>query len=73
MAAWIVPRDGAELTPDAIRAYCQGKITHYKIPEYVAIVESLPRTATYKVKKHILCQQAIAELGLGSIAGIETA
>jgi len=73
VAAWIVPREDAVLTADAIRAYCQGKITHFKIPEYVAIVKSLPRTATYKVKKHVLRQQAIAELGLGSVAATETA
>jgi fatty-acyl-CoA synthase len=73
VAAWIVPREGAALTSEAIRTHCQGRITHYKVPEYVAIVKTLPRTATYKVKKHVLRQQAIDELGLGSIAGIETA
>ncbi len=29
------------------------------------IVESLPRTVTGKIRKHVLKEQAIGELGLG--------
>ncbi len=73
VAAWIVPRDGAELTAGAVQEFCRGKITHFKIPQHIAIVSALPRTVTGKVRKHILKEQAIAELGLGDVARIETA
>ena len=73
VAAWVVPRAGASLAPEDITAYCRGRITHFKIPEHVAIVPALPRTVTGKVRKHVLKDQAILELGLGDVAAIETA
>jgi fatty-acyl-CoA synthase len=73
VAAWIVRRAGTSIAPEAIRSYCKGQISHYKIPEYVAIVEALPRTSTGKVRKHELRDQTIVDLGLGDVAAIETA
>jgi len=73
VAAWIVPRAGATLSAEAIGACCRGQITHFKVPQHVAIVQSLPRTVTGKVRKHVLKDQAIAELGLGDVAAIQTA
>ncbi len=73
VAAWIVLRPGASLSPEDIGAYCRGKITHFKIPQHIEIVPALPRTVTGKVRKHVLRDQAITELGLSDVAGIETA
>jgi fatty-acyl-CoA synthase len=73
VAAWVVPRTGAELSSGSVQAYCKGQITHYKVPEFVTIAGSLPKTVTGKVRKHVLRDQAIAELGLGDVAAIETA
>jgi fatty-acyl-CoA synthase len=73
VAAWVVLRSGASLTPEDVRSYCKGQITHYKIPEVVTVTQSLPRTVTGKVRKHVLREQAIADLGLGHVAAIETA
>lgn len=49
--AFVVPRDGREVTPDAIRAWCRQTIARHKLPRYVAVVESLPETANGKVRK----------------------
>ena len=73
VAAWVVPRAGVLLTTEEVRNFCKGQITHFKIPEYVAISAALPRTVTGKVRKHVLREQAIIELGLESVAAIETA
>jgi fatty-acyl-CoA synthase len=73
VAAWVVPRTGASLSSDSVQAYCKGQITHYKVPEHVTITGSLPKTVTGKVRKHVLREQAISELGLGDVAAIETA
>ncbi len=73
VAAWIVPRAGAAVSPESILNYCKGRITHFKIPQHIAIVESLPRTVTGKVRKHVLKAEAIDELGLGEVAAIPTA
>ena len=73
VGAWVVPKSGANLTPDELKRYCQGQIAHFKIPQYIMIVESLPRTVTGKIRKHVLKEQSIQELGLGDAARIETA
>ncbi len=61
------------MTSDELKRYCQGQIAHFKIPQYVIIVESLPRTVTGKIRKHVLKEAAIDELGLGDAARVETA
>ena len=73
VAAWVVAKSGAALTADELKQYCQGQIAHFKVPRYVMIVESLPRTVTGKIRKHVLKEQAIGELGLEGVAKIETA
>ncbi|HWK25354.1 MAG TPA: AMP-binding protein [Solirubrobacter sp.] len=70
LMAWIVTRGGAELDRDAVVAYCQGRIAHYKVPRYVRVVSEFPMTVTGKVQKFKLREQAISELGL---AEVETA
>jgi len=73
VAAWVVLKAGATVQPDEVKQYCQGQIAHFKIPQYVTIVESLPRTVTGKIRKHVLRDHAIDELGLKGAAEIETA
>jgi fatty-acyl-CoA synthase len=70
LMAWVIPRAGASLNDDAIRAFCQGRIAHYKIPRYVKTVDAFPMTVTGKVQKFKMREQAIDELGLaGSAVG----
>jgi fatty-acyl-CoA synthase len=73
VAAWVVPRQDAGLTAEEVRTFCQGQIAHYKIPSRVFLVDSLPRTVTGKVRKHLLRDQAIHQLGLEDVASIPTA
>ena len=57
------------LTAEEVREYCQGKIAHFKIPQYVRIVESFPMTVTGKVQKFRIRQMEIEALGLeGQVA-----
>jgi fatty-acyl-CoA synthase len=65
LMAWVQRREGASVTEDELRAYCQGRIAHYKVPRYVKFVTSFPMTVTGKVQKFLMRQQAMAELGLG--------
>ena len=37
LAAWVIVRDGATVSDDELRDYCQGKIAHYKIPRYITL------------------------------------
>ena len=71
--AWIVPREGAAVTDDDVRRYCEGRIAHYKVPRHVKLVAEFPMTVTGKVQKYKMREQAIAELGLRRAAGTRTA
>ncbi len=56
-----------------MRAYCQGKIAHYKVPRYVHLADEFPMTVTGKVQKYKMREASIELLGLQAAAGIETA
>ena len=73
LMAWIVPRAGATLDTEAVRAFCQGRIAHYKVPRYVKVVDGFPMTVTGKVQKFKMREQAIDELDLGAAASARTA
>ncbi|UUY46660.1 AMP-binding protein [Streptomyces yangpuensis] len=67
LMAWVRMRDGAEpLTPDTVRAYCAGRLAHFKIPRYVHVVEEFPMTVTGKVRKVEMRQEALRLLELPS-------
>ncbi len=51
ICAWIKVKDGQAVTEEDIRAFCQGRITHYKIPRDVQFVDSFPMTVTGKAQK----------------------
>jgi len=73
VGAWVVAKSGETVTADELRQYCEGQIAHFKIPRYILVVENLPRTVTGKIRKHVLQERAIGELGLTEAARIETA
>jgi fatty-acyl-CoA synthase len=52
LMAWIRLRPGAdELTVEALRSFCQGKLAHYKIPRYLHHTDEFPMTVTGKIRK----------------------
>lgn len=71
--AFIRLKPGETMTEDEVRAYCEGKIAHYKIPKYIKFVDEYPMTASGKVQKYKLREMAIRELGLEAASDIETA
>jgi fatty-acyl-CoA synthase len=54
VCACIRLKEGAEMTVEEIRAFCDGRIAHYKIPRYVAFLDAFPMTVTGKVQKYLL-------------------
>jgi len=58
VGAFIIPRDGVELSTETVRAFCKGKIAWFKIPRYVALVEAFPLTASGKIQKYKLREMA---------------
>ena len=60
--AFVVPKPGAELSPDAILAWCREKMANYKVPRVVELVDALPMNATGKVTKFALRERAASKL-----------
>ena len=52
--AVVVASNGHEVTIEALRATCEGKLARYKHPKHLAIVESFPRNVTGKISKPAL-------------------
>jgi fatty-acyl-CoA synthase len=71
--AWVRVREAASVSEQDVRAYCQGRIAHFKIPRYIKFVDEFPMTVTGKIQKFKMRDQAIGELGLESAASTPTA
>jgi fatty-acyl-CoA synthase len=68
LMAWILLEPGAEADADEIRAWCAGRIAHYKVPRYIRFVDEFPMTVTGKIQKFKMRATSIAELGLAEVA-----
>jgi len=64
ICAWIKLHAGERATEAEIRAFCEGKIAHFKIPRYIRFVEDFPMTVTGKVQKYLMREQMTDEFGL---------
>jgi fatty-acyl-CoA synthase len=73
LCAWVKVRAGSELTEDDVRAFCVGKIAHYKVPRYVRFTQDFPMTVTGKVQKFKMRETSVAELGLETASRTRTA
>jgi fatty-acyl-CoA synthase len=58
VCAFIIPRPGADLTPEDVRDFCRGKIANHKIPRYVLFLDAFPMTASGKIQKFKLREMA---------------
>jgi fatty-acyl-CoA synthase len=58
VVAFVVPKTGANLTEDALRAHCRAEAASYKTPDRVEICEALPTTATGKLMRNGLKDMA---------------
>ena len=64
LMAWIRLRPGApELTAEAVREFCTGRLARYKIPRYVHLVDAFPVTVTGKVRKVEMRAESVKLLG----------
>lgn len=57
--AWIILKDGEAATAEEIKEYCKGKISKHKIPRYIEFTDSYPMTASGKIQKFKLKEQAL--------------
>ncbi|XP_066836358.1 medium-chain acyl-CoA ligase ACSF2, mitochondrial isoform X2 [Anser cygnoides] len=64
VCACIRLRAGQNCTVEDIKAFCKGKISHFKIPRYVVFVNQYPLTVSGKVQKYKLREQMEKHLQL---------
>jgi fatty-acyl-CoA synthase len=64
LCACIELHEGETASEEEIRAFCEGKIAHFKIPRYIVFVDSFPLTVTGKIQKYILREEMSEKLGL---------
>jgi fatty-acyl-CoA synthase len=67
VCAWVIPKSGSTLSTEGVRDFCQGQISHFKIPRNVRIVDAFPMTVTGKIRKFKMRELEIAERGLSSV------
>ncbi|KAJ7327733.1 hypothetical protein OS493_026611 [Desmophyllum pertusum] len=61
VCAWIKLRDGETMTAGDIKDFCKDQIAYFKIPRYIKFVDEYPMTASGKVIKYVIRQQATEE------------
>lgn len=59
-AAWIILRDGEQVTAEEIQAFCREKISRQKIPKHIFFIDQYPMTASGKVQKFKLREDFVA-------------
>lgn len=59
--AFVLPSDGAEMTPEEVVEYCRQELEPHKIPAHVRIVADFPRAESGKPQKFRLREMALDE------------
>ncbi|HEY2857488.1 MAG TPA: AMP-binding protein [Terracidiphilus sp.] len=73
VVAWVRLRPGEDATEEEMRAWCQGQIAYYKIPEHVRFVTEFPATLSGKIQKYKMREFEIEARGLQDVAKTATA
>jgi len=63
ICAWIKLMQGEEADSAGIKEFCEGQITHFKIPRYIDFVDDYPMTVTGKIQKFKMRDDMISRLG----------
>ena len=64
--AYIVAREHADVTADALIAFCRKKLARFKVPAHVLFVDAadLPVTPSGRARKFLLSERAVRTLGI---------
>ncbi|XP_044838640.1 medium-chain acyl-CoA ligase ACSF2, mitochondrial isoform X1 [Mauremys mutica] len=62
ICACIRVKAGQECTAEEIKAFCKGKISHFKIPRYIVFMKKYPLTVSGKIQKYKLREQMEKQL-----------
>jgi acyl-CoA synthetase (AMP-forming)/AMP-acid ligase II len=65
LVAYVVVRNGATITADALIAACTAELARFKRPREVHFVDAIPKTATGKIQKQLLREAYLARRASG--------
>ena len=52
-----MPKDDRDINPAEIFQWCEERLARFKVPRYLEIRDSLPKTPTFRVEKFKLRQE----------------
>ena len=55
----VVPVDGSTIDPAALFDFLVPRMAHFMLPRYIRILDTLPKTPTQKVQKHLLKKDGV--------------
>ncbi|MGN0008389.1 MAG: AMP-binding protein [Desulfovibrionaceae bacterium] len=58
VGAFIIPKPGMTILQEDVLDFCRGKVAWYKVPRYIATVDSFPLTGSGKIQKFKLREMA---------------
>lgn len=62
--ACVILKEGAELTAEELKAYVRSHMAHHKVPSYIQFVGEFPMTASGKIQKFIMRENALEFLNM---------
>ncbi|QBD75621.1 ATP-dependent acyl-CoA ligase [Ktedonosporobacter rubrisoli] len=54
IVAFVVPRQGSSISEQEVMSWCSARLAKFKVPSFVQLVDTLPRTSVGKIQKHVL-------------------
>lgn len=61
--AYVQKKEGSSVSADDVIAFCKGKVASFKMPRHVLFLDEFPMTASGKIRKVALREDAINQLG----------
>ena len=61
--AYVQEKEGSSISSEDVIAFCKGKVASFKMPRHVLFVDEFPMTASGKIRKVALREDAINQLG----------
>ncbi|HLI09649.1 MAG TPA: long-chain-fatty-acid--CoA ligase [Ktedonobacteraceae bacterium] len=52
--AFVVVKEGQNVTPEELRVFARNNMAHFKVPKSFTFIPELPKTATGKIQKYVL-------------------
>lgn len=71
--ACVILKEGCIMTEEDVKNAVKSHMARHKTPKYVSFVDSFPMTASGKIQKYKMRENAIIQLGLQDEASMETA